>query len=418
MQRTHLILAALLVSPPPLADAACTQITHTPTARPTGAIVTGDNWLEPGTLRFGLTQASRFMHGIGLIPPPAPPPRTAAQRPLDPDRHTAIDPADGIRRPLRHLLENRLDADGLLVLQRGRVRLDYRRSGFDPTQPRLLLEATRPLLTTLLAKASAEGRFARDKAIGRLVPELGTHREMGKISMQRLLDGRTGLQWSDAEQRQWQREAGWTPSDNATGVRTWLVRRPAWPRVAGDAGSDLRGPEGALLVWATEKAWREPAPAALCDLLTAVRARHPAFWATDSAGTPLADGLALSLEDLAAFGHSLLDARNHPGRRAVAPPWFVDSIANPGDPDQPAPAAIRALGSDASWQYRFAHPGKGHRAAMIGAYGSSLYVDFDNGTVVALFASHAQRHSPLLMASLRSLWDATTRGGGDNDERR
>ena len=89
--------------------------------------------------------------------------------------------------------------------------------------------------------------------------------------------------------------------------------------------------------------------------------------------------------------------------------WFADTLASPGNPAQPTPDAIRALGPDTTWQYRFAHPGKGHRAAIIGAYGSSLYVDFDHGTVVAVFASHAQRHSPLLMASLRSLWDAAIR---------
>ena len=85
------------------------------------------------------------------------------------------------------------------------------------------------------------------------------------------------------------------------------------------------------------------------------------------------------------------------------------TLARAGNPAQPTPDAIRARGPDTTWQYRFAHPGKGHRAAIIGAYGSSLYVDFDHGTVVAVFASHAQRHSPLLMASLRSLWDAAIR---------
>ena len=56
------------------------------------------------------------------------------------------------------------------------------------------------------------------------------------------------------------------------------------------------------------------------------RARNPAFWATAPAGTPLADGLALSLEDFAAFGQSLLDARTPSGRRTIAPRWFADTL--------------------------------------------------------------------------------------------
>lgn len=409
MRRTYLILAASLIPATALADAACTQARHLPPPGPAGAVVDASNWLDPGTLRFGLGQAPRFMGGIALTPPPDAPARTRARRPIDPDRRTAIDPADGTERTLHHLLENRIDADGVLILQHGQVLLDYRRSGFDPAQPRLLLEATRPLLVTQLARASAEGRFTRDKAIPRLIPELAASRELAKLSIQRLLDGRTGLQWSDTEIRQWQREGGWMPTGSSGGVRPWLVRRSAWPRVAGNPGSDLRGPEGALLLWATEKAWKKPAPDILCDLLSTIRARNPAFWATDPAGTPLSDGLALSLEDFAAFGQGLLDARNPPGRRAVAPRWFADTLASPADPALPTPDAIRLLGPDTSWQYRFAHPGKGRRTALIGAYGTSLYVDFDYGTVIAVYASHAQRHSPLLMASLRSLWDSTIR---------
>lgn len=409
MRRTYLILAASLIPATVLADAACTQALHTPPAGLAGSAVNGSNWLDPGTLRYGLGQAPRFMRGIALTPPAGAPARTPARQPIDPDRRTATDPADGAQRSLRHLLENRIDADGVLMLQHGQVLLDYRRSGFDPARPQLLLEATRPLLVTMLAKASAEGRFARGKAIPRLIPELAPSRELAKLSMQRLLDGRTGLQWSDAEFRQWQKEGGWMPAGGVGGVRPWLVRRSAWPRVSGDPGSDMRGPEGALLLWATEKAWKKPAPDVLCELLAISRARNPAFWATDPAGTPLADGLALSLEDFAAVGQSLLDARTPSGRRTIAPRWFADTLASPGNPAQPTPDAIRALGPDTTWQYRFAHPGKGHRAAIIGAYGSSLYVDFDHGTVVAVFASHAQRHSPLLMASLRSLWDAAIR---------
>lgn len=417
---THfLILSALFASLPALAAEPCTQTASTPPSELVRQPVRADNWLSPGNLRFGLSQAPRFIPGVTVAPPAGAPARSTAAQRIDVDRLLVSDPADDTRRSLRFLLENRIDADGVLILRRGRVLLDYRRAGFDPAQPRLLLEATRPVLVALLAKAAAEGRVAREKAVARAIPDLSNARELGKLSLQRLLEGRTGLQWSDADIRQWQQEAGWALGGTAGGVRAWLERRPSWPRTADETGADVAGPEGALLLWAAEKAWKKSAPALLCDLQGSIRARHPAFWATDPTGTALADGLALSLGDFANLGQAFLDARNRPGRRALVPAWFVDSVVSPSGTRDPAPAVVRELGADTGWQYRIAHPGnRGHRMAILGAYGTSLYVDFDHGTVIAVFASHAERHSPLLMASLRNLWEETAlQGGAENGKR-
>ena len=404
-----LLFFALLVSTRVLAAEPCKLSNSVPPAALAGQAVRADNWLSPGNIRFGLGQAPRFIHGVSVTPTASPPARPAATQRLDPDRLQLTDPADGRLRSLRFVLENRIDADGVLILRRGRVVLDYRRSGFDPTQPRLLLEATRPILVMQLAKAAAEGRVAREKAITRVLPELAGARDLGKLSLQRLLDGRTGLQWSDADITRWQQEAGWAQGGNG-GVRAWLGARPSWPRASDDSVSDLAGPEGELLLWAVEKAWKKPAPELLCDLQASIRSRSPAFWATDATGTPLADGLALSLSDFASLGQAFLDARNRPGRRSLAPAWFIDSVANPSDASDATPAGVRALGPDTGWQYRFAHPGRrGHRTAIVGAYGTSLYVDFDYGTVIAVFASHAERHSPLLMTSLRNFWEEAAR---------
>ena len=419
MQTQPILFAALFACMPALAAEPCTLTPGTPPAASATQPVRADNWLNPGYIRFGLGQAPRFMSGISIARAGGPPARAATAPRLDPDRLQDTDPADGTRRSLRFLLENRIDADAVLILRRGRVVLDYRRSGFDPAQPRLLLEATRPILVTQLAKAAAEGRVAREKAVTRVLPELAGVRELGKLSLQRLLDGRTGLLWSEADVALWQQETGWAGGGGKTGVRAWLEARSSWPRTPDDVGVDLAGPEGELLLWAAEKAWKKSAPALLCDLQGTIRARNTAFWATDASGTPLADGLALSLGDFASLGQAFLDARRRPGRRALAPAWFIDSIANPSDVNDAKPAGVRALGADTGWQYRFAHPGRrGHRAAIVGAYGTSLYIDFDYGTVVAVFASHADRHSPLLMTSLRNLWAEVARPGGSDSAQR
>ena len=81
MRRAYLILAASLIPATVLADAACTQTLHTPPAGLAGSAVNGSNWLDPGTLRYGLGQAPRFMRGIALTPPAGAPARTPARQP-------------------------------------------------------------------------------------------------------------------------------------------------------------------------------------------------------------------------------------------------------------------------------------------------------------------------------------------------
>lgn len=379
--------------------------------------VTRANWLEAGTLRFGLTRPAQFMPGLSSVPARLMAARPASALRLDPDRISVTDPADGSSRSLRFLLDNRIDADGVIVLRQGRTLLDYRRSGFDPATPRLLQSATRPILVAWLARAAGEGRLARDKAINRLIPELGDIRELGKRPVQRLLDGRTGLGWGDDEIDQWRSVAGWTAAEGGD-VRGWLKARPVWPRGEEGSAGEAAGPEGELLVWAAEKAWRQPVATLLCEMQERIGARQAAFWATDGVGTPLADGLALSLEDFAGFGQALLDARGRPGRRTYLPTWFADALAAGGGEDATRPVAIKALGADVRWQYHFAHPGRNSRqAAIVGENGSSLLVDFDRGLVIAVFASHAQRESPLLMASLRRLWEMPVSTGGKRDKK-
>ena len=68
-----------------------------------------DNWLNPGYLRFGLSQVPRFMPGVRVQPATPAPARAAAATQIDLDRVTPFDPADDTRKPLRFLLDNRID---------------------------------------------------------------------------------------------------------------------------------------------------------------------------------------------------------------------------------------------------------------------------------------------------------------------
>lgn len=412
------LLGVLLAALPAVAAESCRETTETPAAAVGGVLVSTADWLEPGNHRFGLANARRFVPTVSVVPPISEArPFPAAATPLDVDHLEITDPADGSRRSLRFLLDNRIDADGVIVLQQGKLLLDYRRTGFTPDQPHLLLDATRPILATLLARAVSENKIARTKAVSRVIPELRPIREMGKLSVQRMLNGRSGLQWSADDFARWRREAGWQGSGK-TGVRAWLTARSNWPQNSTRPLPDLGDPSGELLLWLNEKAWQSTAPKLLCDLQSTIKARHPAFWSRDTNGNFLADGLALSLEDFARLGQSLLDTRARHGARAMAPAWFIEAISNGSNKSGPLTPDLQALGAGSSWQYYFAHPGsRGRRAAMLGSFGTSLFVDFDQGVVVAVFASNGAARSPLLAASLDTLWQASRQPGGQREHK-
>jgi hypothetical protein len=102
------------------------------------------------------------------------------------------------------------------------------------------------------------------------------------------------------------------------------------------------------------------------------RVANEVYWPTDPVGTELSDGLALSRRDLS------------------------------------LPGALKALGPDAAWRYRFVSLPDSHQAAIVGPFGNSLLVDFDRKLVVALYASVPRDYSELALRSLRSVWAAIT----------
>ena len=190
------------------------------------------------------------------------------------------------------------------MLKGEQIMLESYRSGFSPTAPRLLLQATRPTLSAMPATAADRGRLSRGRSVARVIPDLTKVSNLRKTSVQRLLDGRTGLTWSADDRRQWRDAAGWAGSGRSSpAVRAWLKNRRVWPRNAELPVADSGAPEGELLTWTLERASKKPVSRVLCEsVLSAIAAEDEAFWATDAAGVELADGLALSLRDYARLG--------------------------------------------------------------------------------------------------------------------
>jgi CubicO group peptidase (beta-lactamase class C family) len=68
---------------------------------------------------------------------------------------------------------------------------------------------------------------------------------------------------------------------------------------------------------------------------------------------------------------------------------------------------IKGLAKGSEQRYGFVHlGGSPNRVALIGAHGTSLYVDFDKRLVIAFYATRPGENTPGMLALLEQVWKA------------
>ncbi len=378
-------------------------------AQKLGPWIDKSNWLAIENQRLTLQSAEVFMPTWRLAPAGNAPLVAPTQlRPVD--DFPAIDPLDGSRRDLGFLLDSRLYVDGVVVLRNGRIVVERYRNGLTPEKPRLLLGATRPLLNLLAAISVSQGKLTADKSIVRYLPALAGSSGMRKMSIQRLLENKERHAWLPEELDAWRQSTGWATKQNSKGIRDWLSQPERWnkPLVDQDGLVLSASPEDDLLAWVLTESNTVPLTRLFCEqLLSRINPEHPALWASDSQGVELASGLGLSLRDFAKLGQLLVEARSSRSRVKI-PAWFIETlVASSGMRS----ADINGLAKGSEQRYGFVHlGGASNRAALIGTYGTSLYVDFDKRLVIAFFATRPGENTPETLALLEQSWKAIDLG--------
>ncbi len=190
------------------------------------------------------------------------------------DDYPAVDPLDGQPRNLGFLLDSRLAVDGLVVLRNGRLVAERYRNGLAADKPRLLLEASRPLLNLLGAISISQGKLAADKPVTRYLPALASSGGLRKISLQRLLDGDESLAWPPEELAAWRQAGGWAGSQAGSDMRAWLTQGGRWEKPQREplGAMAAASPEDDLLAWVLADSNGMPLSRLLCEQLL-VRAK-------------------------------------------------------------------------------------------------------------------------------------------------
>jgi CubicO group peptidase (beta-lactamase class C family) len=366
------------------------------------------NWLAIENQRLTLQSAPIFMPAWHLPPPTERPLAVVPEHSLD--DLPAVDPLDSKPRNLGFLLDSRLAVDGLVVLRNGQFIAERYRNGLVPDRPRLLLEATRPLLNLLGAISVSQGKLAADRSVTRYLPGLATSGSLRKMSIQRLLDGEEHYAWTPAEITSWRKSAGWEDGVAGNSIRGWLAQIDHWDKSLIERRHALGAslPEDDLLAWVLAEGNGQPLSHLFCEqLLLRTRPEHEVLWLSDMQGVELADGLALSLRDFARIGQLIVEARSSRSRTKI-PGWFIETlVASTGM----RAAEITGLTRGSEMRYGFIHLGGApNRVALIGTHGTSLYLDFDKRLVVAIFATYPPPYTPAMLALLEQTWRAIGHG--------
>ena len=409
IRRLPVVLLSLLCSAGALAATSVCQFEQMPVGpQKMGTWIDKGNWLAIENQRLTLQAAERFMPTWRLVPPSNEQVISQKQRSID--EFQMSDPLDGSRRDLGFLLDSRLYADGLVVLRNGRLVTERYRNGLLPDQPRLLREASRPLLNLLGAISVSQGKLAADKSVARYLANLPAANGLRKISVQRLLENEEYLAWGQGDIDTWLSSGAWNIDQAGSGVRAWLSQPGRWDKPIKDRSEVLAvapTPEGDLLAWVLAESNSMPLSKVFCEqLLRRSNPEHPVLWVSDSQGIELASGLGLSLRDFAKLGQLLIDARSSRSRTKI-PNWFIETLlASSGI----RATEIKGLSKGSEQRYGFVHLGGApNRVALIGAHGTNLYMDFDKRLVIAFYATRPGDITPESLALLEQLWKAIDR---------
>ena len=408
IHRLSVALLALLVTTGAGAAATGCDFERVPVgAQKLGDWIDKSNWLSIESQRLSLQAGEVFMPAWRLLPNGEAKPLATKLRPVD--DVSVVDPFDGRRRNLGFLLDSRLYADGLVVLRNGRVVAERYRNGMAPDQPRLLLEASRPLLNLLGAMSVSEGKLADEKSVVRYLPEMAASTGLRKISVQRLLENKEYHAWTPDEIDAWRRSGGWTTNEPDNSIRAWLSEPGRWDKTLSEREAPLFGasPDDDLLAWTLAEGNALPLSRLFCQqLLSRAKPEHAVLWLSDAQGVELASGLGLSLRDFAKLGQLLVEARSSRSGGRI-PRWFVETLlASSGLRS----AEIEGLAKGSEQRYGFVHLGGArNRVALIGAHGTSLYLDFDKRLVIALYATRPGENSAGTLALLEQTWKAISR---------
>lgn len=335
---------------------------------------------------------------------------------LDVGAMTFTDPLTGRAMIGDQLLDRRLYADALAVVQDDHLVYETYRNGMTESDRHVAHSCSKTMTTMAIGIALEEGLLDRSRPIADYVPELAAVPAWEPVTLEHVLDMATGIEFDEhyevADSMYWRyADAVGYYSGGSRGqgstlafATTELTRSAEPPGVRFNYGSYLTN----LLPIALANVYGVPAVELYEErIYRHLGAEQPALVNVDSAGNPIVEGqLNLTLRDFVRWGYLLADeGRSIAGTQVIPAAWVDDTYA---------PSAQRAA-AFARGAYGESMPGveyhnqtwvlePGRVVTMLGIHGQFCWVDRVTRTMIVGFSSYPVQTHDLLSATRQELW--------------
>ena len=287
--------------------------------------------------------------------------------------------------------------DAIVVLIDGKIVFESYEHGNDEHTPHILMSATKSVVGLVLGILGSKGAINLEAPVTQYVPEV-SETAYRNATIRDLMDMRSGVELSEAEERACRIAAGWDPvseGEAPQSLHQWFAHLAVPVAPAGgpfryiSANTDLLG-------WAVERATGASFASLVSDLLwKPMGAEHDAYLTLDREGSPrCTGGLCATARDFARIGQ-LVVQNGLRGTREIVPAAVIDDIATNGDAEAWRTGQWgKAFGSiSKNMNYRsgwYVINDDPQLLFAMGIHGQNLFVDRRNRIVIAKFSSWSE----------------------------
>lgn len=292
---------------------------------------------------------------------------------------------------------------GVLVLQRGRIRLQQYAPGFDASTRWTSFSVAKSVTSTLLGIALRSGDIhsMRD-TLETYIPQLHDS-AYAKVTVEQLLTMTSGVRWNEdyvdphSDVAQMYRSAC---EDGQAHVISYLAKLPR----AHPAGThwNYNTAETDLLGILVERAIGKSLAAYLSQTIwKPYGMASDAYWLKDECdgSNTGGSGISAALDDYARIGQFMLDGGRIDGKSVIAAAWMHGAMRKQND----------VAGSGHGYGYQWWTDIGGSYAAF-GIFGQMVYIDPARQLVIVQVGAWPHATSPELVASRRAFVEAVQRG--------
>jgi CubicO group peptidase (beta-lactamase class C family) len=285
--------------------------------------------------------------------------------------------------------------DGFIVLHHGNIVYEYYGHGNSEKSRHILMSASKSLTGLVAGMLERDGLFDSAAPVLSYLPELaGTLYEAA--SVRHLLDMRTGFQLKPEQLKAYQAATGWWPQATAGSTANLAGFFRGLKGVHTDHGGAFKyvSANTDLLGWALERATGKRVAELISELLwQPMGAQSDALITVDRNGLGRCTaGISATARDLARVGQLVVDSRAA-GQNSIVPSAWIDDTAANGDQQAWRSGEWGNLFKGMGVHYRncwYVVNGKTPLLFAMGIHGQHLFVDRDNGIVIAKLSSQEQ----------------------------